>query len=476
MKYRIPANLDLVKIISENPPKIRNFRSDKLIVILDLINTIPAANKDVVTWNGFVPIQATILQKSIAGYKAYLNYLINNKIILCDNYFLKGQKSLGYKFADEYKGDLKIVEVDRKKPLMVAFKRGNRIDLHIRKKYQNILKYYNRNLKIDFNLSKKYLYQDLTLKLRNVSVNESMVKYGIAKDPNIQYKSAIINVEKLTEGNYALSIDSTANRLHSVMTNMPSPLRNLLTYQGKQFVSVDIKNCQPFLSSLFLSPEFWKGCSHDGKKFNINRFSNFKSLRDFLSGREFVEFMSICESADLDKNNDIHRYLDLVQFGNFYENMGLELSKKFRRQFNDRKIIKEIVFQVLFTDNRFIGQREAEPKRMFKSIFPTVYSLFNLIKKADKTLLPILLLRIESHLILDTVCKRITRERPDLPIFTIHDSVITIKGEEDYVDEILWEEIVESMGYSAELNIEHWSPDNLKFTDGTLFNGSELTD
>ena len=38
--------------------------------------------------------------------------------------------------------------------------------------------------------------------------------------------------------------------------------------------------------------------------------------------------------------------------------------------FVDRKDVKKAVFQVLFTDNRFIAQETAKPKRIFKELFP----------------------------------------------------------------------------------------------------------
>jgi len=44
------------------------------------------------------------------------------------------------------------------------------------------------------------------------------------------------------------SVDSTAGRLHTNLTNLKSDLRNYLTYDGKTLVAVDIRNSQPYLS------------------------------------------------------------------------------------------------------------------------------------------------------------------------------------------------------------------------------------
>jgi hypothetical protein len=136
--------------------------------------------------------------------------------------------------------------------------------------------------------------------------------------------------------------------------------------------------------------------------------------------------------------------------------------------------VKIAVFQVLFTDNRFIGQADAAPKRAFKNLFPSVYEVFALIKKADKTLLPRLLQRIESHLILQVVTKRIARERRTLPIFTIHDSIATTEGNVEYVKKIFEEELYNAIGYLPTLSVEHWHPSRMKFNDNQLFVGEEI--
>ena len=99
--------------------------------------------------------------------------------------------------------------------------------------------------------------------------------------------------------------------------------------------------------------------------------------------------------------------------------------------------------------------------------------MFPLIKKLDKTNLPRLLQRIESHLILLVISKRISRERPDLPIFTIHDSIVTTEGNEDYVQQVMAEELEKAIGFSQKFSIEEWDTALLKFRDGADFYGEE---
>jgi hypothetical protein len=159
----------------------------------------------------------------------------------------------------------------------------------------------------------------------------------------------------------------------------------------------------------------------------------------------------------------------LVRSGQFYDYMKEMMRKDMKTSHIDRKAVKASVFQLLFTDNRFIGQKEAAEKRIFKKLFPEVYQLLSLIKRKDKRNPPILLQQIESHLVLKVITKRITREHPSAPLFTIHDSIVTTAGKERYVQEIITEEMEKAIGFGPRMRIEKWAPENLCFGDRTPF-------
>ncbi len=129
--------------------------------------------------------------------------------------------------------------------------------------------------------------------------------------------------------------------------------------------------------------------------------------------------------------------------------------------FSDRKSVKEVFFTILFTANQFIGQDKAIYKRVFKNRFPYVYKVFAEIKKNDKTFLAILLQRIEARIILEMVCLRISQERPRLPIYTVHDSIATIKGNEDYVASVMEETLESMIGIKPALKVEYWTQTEL---------------
>lgn len=139
--------------------------------------------------------------------------------------------------------------------------------------------------------------------------------------------------------------------------------------------------------------------------------------------------------------------------GDFYKKIHEKLNTQ---QTFDKQKIKEMIFTVFFSNNRFIGQPEAKPKRLFRDNFPEIYELFKKIKVVNHKALAHILQRIESEIMIQNVVKRIFVEKPNLPIFTIHDSLATTVGNEDYVSALIKEEAKKLTGLDVKLGLEYW--------------------
>lgn len=473
MKHFIPAALDIDELLKRHPPsQIKQFKKDSLIYIIHLLTSIQATNKDLDIINGFVPIYSPILQKKVKNYRDYLDYLLQYGVILTDNWYIKGVKSKGYKFTPRYTGKNKIINVvDRN--LIKAVKAESRFKVSMTKKYNHLFKWYNEDLQIDYDLAMDFIGDDLARKLANPNLRDFDAKTKQYKDPIVQYNCSHLNIERIAYGDFALSVDDNVFRLHSTISNLRSELRNCISFGGRNLVSIDIKNSQPFISTSVLADWFWNDTYSLNKDSNINIQTISKSLSTiiFQGNNTTNSYIMLSKSAQIQADSDLERYKLLVQQGVFYEYLADSIGEELGIGYNDRKKVKAAVFQVLFTDNRFLGQAEAKPKQLFKKHFPTVYELFSRIKKSDKTNLPRLLQRIESHLMLLVVAKRIARERPRLPIFTIHDSIVTTEGDEEYVKSVLLDEMTKAIGFPPKLSTEVWQPSNLAFKDGTMFYG-----
>lgn len=471
MKYFIPSTIDLDLFISQIPVGVINpFKRKYLLYILDLITSIPANNKGLILRDGFVPINAKALQNKVRNYKQYLSYLVSSGVLWVDSQYIPGEKSRGYKFAPAFATPVKLVNENQKdiitKHNMKSF---TSLSTAQAKQYRHLIKWYDACFQIDQGTAASFILEDYKRKIQSPSLIECNEYTGQCKDPIEQYNSAYLNIDKFTRNEFHLKLDNFGKRLHSPLTNLRGELRNLLNYKQLPLTSIDIVNSQPYLSTLLFTPSFW-GLSADIKELALDfHILTYKSLgltlNDIFNRYDMYSFIMLCKMAETNVNSDVHMYTEIVKSGRFYEYMAEQTKTKSK----ERGKLKAAIFQVLFTDNRFIGQKSAAPKRKFREIFPDVYELFSLIKKKEKSNMPKLLQRIESHIVLSVITKRISIEKPELPIFTIHDSIVTVQGYEDYVSQLMKCELKKMVGFAPKLMISCWKPENLAFKNGEKY-------
>ena len=473
MNFYLPENLDLDRLIRNNPPNFRPFKRDKLRYILHLINAISLLNKDKL-YDEYTYVNAKALQKVIQNYKKYLDYLINDlQIIECDGQYIPGEKSLGYKFIDKYLTSLISTEVQDyslRKCLKIA---KNRRESSL-KELQFLTKYFDQSkLKIDLEIVNEFLQTELNLKLIYPHLRDLDFKTKKPKNPQTQYNHSKMSAERLSNGQYHLNRDENVYRFHSNLTNMRGMIRNAVTYDGQKLIAVDIKNSQPYLSTLLLTNTFWAIEKNEARINLPQSLSFYKPNLSLSSNNKRVLTISNIEISRKDSyimigeipqfliDKEFNAYIKLVVNGQLYEFLQSNFQLQTGLNFVDRKEVKKAVFQVLFTDNRYIGQVSAKPKRIFKELFPEVYKVFSAIKREDKTLLPRLLQSIESCLMVNIIAKRISIEYPNAPIFTIHDSITTTAEYIDDVERIMTEELTKAIGYAPTLDRQYWDTANM---------------
>lgn len=212
----IPENFDIDKLVQENPPTFPYHR-DYFIYIVHLITDIPSRNKrDDDT--PFVSLHSSLLQRRVRKYNLYLKYLVENKVLVCDNQYIKIKKSKGYKFYNNY--ETEIIETSiTKTTLIKSIKQYIHIDysqednqegetINDSSDLNNLSKCFNDKLTVDFLSAKQYLRE-----LREIEQNIFSDEFS----PNAmrRYNSRLIPLIKLNTQNFAHTIDSTAGRMHT---------------------------------------------------------------------------------------------------------------------------------------------------------------------------------------------------------------------------------------------------------------------
>lgn len=126
-----------------------------------------------------------------------------------------------------------------------------------------------------------------------------------------------------------------------------------------------------------------------------------------------------------------------------------------------RELAKEITIKVLFGKNDST-KKVKKAVRAFQEVFPTVFKVTEMVKFGDPenrshSALACTLQNLEAELVLKHCCGMIALERPELPIFTIHDSIVTTVGNEEYVMHVMKEMFLNLLGYIPKLDCQYWA-------------------
>lgn len=468
----IPANLDLdrhlerypvtdyffvkdesghIRSVNHNGTLGYNFDTERLIYIIGLISSIPAGKRDLVTDDGYVPINSFVLRNYFKDYLSYLDYLLRTGVLITDGIAFKGEKSCGYKFSPKY-------ECKPMRRYVYQSARYVQQEPIVKERFNRHTKKFEHNLLLAYPyLSHWYLQKKLEINPAAVDFawnrRVTAFKGNPDKDPQAQYQAALYNIIALEYKEYKAQIDSNVHRLHSAITNMQKVYRNFLKYDGQELTAIDISNSQPFLLTILLNPDFWDRTS--------NAYINIGHLPDNIQ-KMFTRslILEIRRYVSSTPRTNFHDYIREASAGNLYEFMQREINNPEI----DRSRVKTMILITFFSDNRYISQQteDASLKRRFRGLFPEIYKLIVLCKRSRKERFACLLQSVESEIILHRCCRRIWDEGGhEVPVFTIHDSIATTAEHVEFVRQIMDEELTKAAGVHPSFKTELWSESNL---------------
>lgn len=440
----LPKNLDLKQLLNDHPPEF-NYHIDHFVHLCSLLYELPAKKKDMMREDGFVPLHAHLLKKVNNKYKRYIDYLITHGVIECDNSYIVGEKSKCYRFAPKYHDIIQPVIIT-KYTLTKNLKEVHRFNRNMFAKYNYLYKWFNDSLMIDCAGAEQKLVE-LYQKDKEVQKRNALHKLNVN----------LVNLIKLDKKDFYFTVDSTSKRLHTNLTKIKKELRDYITYDRVPLSNIDIQCSQPTLSLCLLEPSFYN-TNLKQERVSINTI--YPSLTEILPIQTIADYVSANQSK-------FEAYRELV-FNDFYVGMGEILKQHNLNIPNERKNIKEMMYLVLYSSNKFLGGNQGLPKRIFKQLFPEVYEVFKLFKSAGQEHLPILLQQIEATLILDKTAKAISKKEPGMPLYTIHDSIVCPAAKVEICKEILLKESANYLGFEPKLNIDLWGTPKEKIVSGAV--------
>ena len=321
-------------------------------------------------------IWSILLRKKYgAYYNFYIDYLVDHKFMVMVSDYYRNHKARTYMINSNILPYMKKCKVTDK----ILIKKHSQEYL-----MNTFLNYNNSPIPLDIRTK---LVDDLYKIKIDVEGSTKLITNlkERRKIDYTKYQRNMISIENIGINNIFFKFDEYG-RMHTNYTVLKKEIRkNFITFSGVPTYEFDIKNSQPlFLITL---------------------------MKEKLHVSEMIK-------------PDVTKYIGLVQNGLIYEYL---MENKVVKDRDDAKIL---MYRVLFGKN---GHKQKE-NISFHRHFPTVYDFIRNYKETakDYKILSHDLQLKESDFIYNKVIRHLMNSFPEMPIFTVHDSIdIPIKYKDD---------------------------------------------
>ncbi|MBI1341798.1 MAG: hypothetical protein GC171_02565 [Terrimonas sp.] len=483
MRVFIPENIEIEELLKKTPPKNNGKpKKDYLAYVMGVVSEEIFKRRNRLEVDEYVPIYSKLLKELIgSNYNKYLDYLRRTKILKRNKQYTEG-KSRGYYFNKPYlKGFKPYTIKDRKLRLKLKtyFEKEERAA--VRK-----LPYLHKWIKSGKLSIEKDLAQSVLPLKYNEKINapkSSKSKMSKEEIANISMYCWQRSIDSFYNGIYVnrFTVDDGGGRLHTALTNISRSFRKYLKYDNQTLVHVDIANSQPYFAAVLLNPSFWESSMLNSRqrqrirqKLNKRKkhpqpqnepkakkegFEISPKLKSDIKYNKYYSLLMVLKSDESESQREFERYKKYVSSGQFYQKVADEFNNAVKpRKDAMREDVKKWMFEVFFSKNPpfLVESLERPQSKLFRQLFPAVSQIFKIIKKDKHNTLALLLQNLESQALLHCICRLIARKHPKIPLFTIHDSVVTTVGNEGIVKEIMHQELERLTGLPPTLRIKIW--------------------
>jgi len=396
-------------------PEIKGYCRDNLKEVISIVACHVRKDEEA------TPLKMNYIKMLVPQGDKYLMSLIDLDIIERSGYYIPGQVAYKYSFTSDYDSKYTTSSLTNTK----LIRRIEQAHEKLRQEAAKSVRGHSEQVRF----------------LKMLTIDPGFMKFmneNYSTDTEA-YNRVLASATRIMNGDIFYTIDSTSGRFHSNVTNSPKGFRPHLRVDGQPLCNLDVKNCQPLLSTIILT--------------NPMKAAAFT---------ENTAFAMLLQTLKVSQSKDVINYISLVINGNFYEYLMSEFVSEGLHL--DRSETKRQVLRILFARNRKPkDETNRKAREIFINRFPTVHRKFSKVRGHDKgdkfssfKRFSILLQRMEAYLMLDVVLKRIYRELPGVVAITIHDSIMTgvMTNNVEAVKNILIEEFQKFVGFRPNITIE----------------------
>tara|TARA_B100000787_G_C16169289_1_gene285553 strand:+ start:91 stop:1467 length:1377 start_codon:yes stop_codon:yes gene_type:complete len=370
-------------------------------------------------------LNTKILKKNFLNdYKPYLSFLEDNDLIILAGNYVVGKRPNFYGLDNKYY-DFKKTIIKHKITDTVLLKKLNYDDTRLSEYHRNrnnyciktrkhLVKYFDDNLEMDIEgatkeISSLHSSKQFDANYRSINEYETKLwKYSIKKE--------------------------TDNRLHTVICRTNKKLLKYITYNKQKMGEIDFKTSQPLFLYIILKSIFENSMDNKVGEFLKKKLGTelLKKIRN-----KGIDKEELNNFGDIILNKDLYNYIGERIKTKGSVNEGFYYVDKSNKTWKDiyfdtkRELMKNVIMRSLYKGR---GDEVEEVKGLFASIFEIV-KIINSHKKlsASDSNLANVLQNIEAYIVLDLIAKDVSKKFKNIPLFSIHDSLITYNTSIDEV-------------------------------------------
>ncbi|WP_423819190.1 hypothetical protein V5739_00325 [Salinimicrobium sp. TIG7-5_MAKvit] len=421
--------LDYLSMVFKGKNKISHkgvpLKIDYCVYLFYLLETLEAKSFGNINYESRdIHIHSAKLRKEFhSNYNGYIQFIVDHKFLLKTAKYKVGSNTNIYQFTDVYPSSNQYMEYtiwDSTLLKKVNSNNSNKTeDARIRIKHASkirphLTKHFNEYLNIDY---------------------QSCLELMADMRP-IQYRSNFITLFNFHEKRWEFSNNQeTDNRLHTLLTRLNKKFLKHITYKNESLAEVDIKTSQPLFLFSVLNAIFSRK-DYTGFYYKIQEKLGNEVIQEIL--KTGINTDELKRFGDVILNHDLYDYiaenLIIEQANGEYLRFEFDPVKNFKEKVHYksmRDLTKKAVMETLYSSSKNYNSEVQQIKNLFLSVFKIVDLLKTIMK--EKNSFPIFLQQIEAEVLLDEVGKHILKHKPDIVLFSKHDSLITTSADVNFL-------------------------------------------
>jgi hypothetical protein len=445
---KVPENFEAKDYIRFLPESANEQRAkDAFYFILDRIISHNQIYGSYLTTDYCEPvtINKTILKNIFGnGYTNYLNVLQNCGVIALSAKYRVGMKSSSYYLGPDFRykrWGFRQYSTDTKAQISRHFSEDSSELKKRLEKYSHIVYWLTTDkITIDRENALKCIETIEKEYFKKLSDGQNHKQLDLFRDSSQVREQQIKNIITQIETNKHFSRVDANERLYTLFSSMPEPLRCFIQYNNQTLVAVDISNSQPFHFCYLFNRKFWSA-----QQSSCSLKSIYPVLHKSFENSGQLSF--ITKFVNKNKNaTDVQEFIKKTTDGVFYEEIVSKYGDRYA-SLNTRDKAKKEFITFLNFDVTKKGFNRYGAYRQFANDFPNVATLMEVIKGISHTDMASILQRLEAKVLLKMAAKTFSSQFPEVPLFTIHDTIITLLSHQKELENIISTEYSDNIDY-----------------------------